>query len=278
MHYVVESVASNIYQSPNGTRYWTPIVDEHFKPQINVRYNTLEEVIQMYETYAEKSGFDTRLGTLKVENEVVKIRYVLCSMSGKPRGQDFDSTSGSSGSPVRRINFKVTNCPACIKIHRTKGGTTYEAYEFREAHNHGLIAARNFDLLTKKRKLSFSDQEYIAKCRLANVGPIRAHKLQVALKGGHHNVRGTKVDYKNLSRDIKEYIGNRDAQMVVDKLKERAKHLHNFTFDYQVKAGEPTKLFWVDDVSKCNYEALVTFWPLMLHTRQICIIFIRTRY
>ncbi|KAJ0554296.1 putative MULE transposase domain, FHY3/FAR1 family [Helianthus annuus] len=53
--------------------------------------------------------------------------------------------------------------------------------------------------------------------------------MQASLKGGEHLVRGTKIDHKNFARDIREFIGERDAQMVIDKLN--------------------------DDICKCNYNA-----------------------
>ncbi|MFS7994058.1 hypothetical protein Hanom_Chr12g01101411 [Helianthus anomalus] len=58
-----KSVASNVYETPNGTRYWTPIVPLGFKPFVKARFSTIEQAISMYEEYAQLAGFRTRLGT-----------------------------------------------------------------------------------------------------------------------------------------------------------------------------------------------------------------------
>jgi hypothetical protein len=209
----------------------------------------------MYETYSERAGFCTRLGVMKKNKDgIITHRYMMCTKAGKPKAQLVDSMDVKSKSPARLSNFKVTDCKARIKCRSIKGTLGFEIYEFVEEHNHGLVSPENLDLTRKKRKLLFSDQEYIAKCRLANIGPSRAHKLQVALKGGHHMVRGTKTDYKNFSRDITQFIGNKDAQMFVEKMEERTEHLENFTFHYLACGRELRCLFWVDDVAKQNYR------------------------
>ncbi|KAK1406396.1 hypothetical protein QVD17_41693 [Tagetes erecta] len=68
-------------------------------------------------------------------------------------------------------------------------------------------------------------------------------------------VRGTKTDYKNFVRDIRLFIGDRDAQMIVDSLEKRVLNRQNFSFEFTVVGTELRSLFWVDDVMKCNYEA-----------------------
>jgi hypothetical protein len=246
-------VCSNVYQSPNGTRYWTPNVPLDLKPNVGSVYENWESVLSMYNTYAEEAGFCTRLGALKRVQGVITHRYILCSKAGKPKGQVIDTTDVNEKSPVRRSKFKVTDCKARIRLKAIKGTESFMLYDFVEAHNHGLVSKDNLDLTRKKRKLTFSDQEFIARCRLANIGPSRAHRLQVALKGGHHMVRGTKTDYKNFQRDINTFIGSRDAQMFVETLNQRSLNLVNYTFKYYAIDREVRCFFWVDDVAKTNY-------------------------
>ncbi|XP_076943026.1 protein FAR1-RELATED SEQUENCE 5-like [Bidens hawaiensis] len=91
---------------------------------------------------------------------------------------------------------------------------------------------------------------------LNKVGPANAHRLQVSLKGGHHNARGTPTDYKNFYLNIKLYIGDQDSQLVVDKFQARADHLPDFTFNYNIVDGELRALFWADETAKINYQAV----------------------
>ncbi|XP_076908343.1 protein FAR1-RELATED SEQUENCE 5-like [Bidens hawaiensis] len=249
-------MSSNVYQSPNGTTYWIPHVSLEYKPVPGTFYDKWEDVVTMYEAYAEKAGFETRLGTTKYNKEgILTHRYILCNKAGQPAGQNFDSLDDYTKSPVRRSNFKVTNCRSRIKLSIEKGGTRFELYGLIENHNHGFVSSYNLDLTKKRKKLNFSEMEYIAKCRLANVGPTKAFRLQTILKGGHHMVRGTKTGFKNWARDIDQAIGLKDAEMVVANMKARATNLENFTFLHQVVHGKLVAMFWADGVSKCNYDA-----------------------
>ncbi|XP_076921982.1 protein FAR1-RELATED SEQUENCE 5-like [Bidens hawaiensis] len=203
--------------------------------------------------YAEKAGFCTRLGTTKKRNDIITTRYILCLKANKPKDQDVDSVGMCSTSSSRCVNFKVTDCNAFIKIRLVRGSSDYEIYGFMEEHNHGPLSSKH--ITKRKRILDFATKEFISNCRLACVGPTKAFKLHVVLKGGHHNLQGTLTDYNNFGKDIRELIADGDAQMVVDKFNERAKNVKNFTFKSRVFGTELTSLFWVDNISKINYEA-----------------------
>ncbi|XP_021971307.1 protein FAR1-RELATED SEQUENCE 5-like [Helianthus annuus] len=248
-----ESVASNVYETPNGTRYWTPIAPPpRFKPFVKARFSTVEQAITIYEEYAQLAGFGTRLGTSKKEkigDGIITIRrYVLCSRAkaNKPKHKDSNPDVVDSTSPSRRSNVKVTDCKACVKFVRIKNPSEYEIYDFVEQHNHGFTSPENLDLSLKRRKLDLSTQEFIAKCRNDNIGPTKSHKVHVAMKGGHHNVHGTVVDYKNCGRDIRDFIGDRDAQMIIDKFKAHSENKVNYTFDTHIDDTELQLIFWYD--------------------------------
>ncbi|XP_022032988.1 protein FAR1-RELATED SEQUENCE 5-like [Helianthus annuus] len=84
---------------------------------------------------------------------------------------------------------------------------------------------------------------------------MRAYRCLVALKGGHHNVNGTPVDFKNFSHQLRIFIGERDAQVFLERLRERFDNLPNFYFDYTVSNGKLSSVFWADEISKLNYKA-----------------------
>ncbi|KAJ0779552.1 putative MULE transposase domain, FHY3/FAR1 family [Helianthus annuus] len=87
------------------------------------------------------------------------------------------------------------------------------------------------------------------------IGPMRAYRCLVALKGGHHNVNRTPVDFKNFSHQLRIFIGERDAQVFLGRLRERFDNLPNFYFDYTVSNGKLSSVFWADEISKLNYKA-----------------------
>ncbi|KAK1427734.1 hypothetical protein QVD17_16428 [Tagetes erecta] len=91
--------------------------------------------------------------------------------------------------------------------------------------------------------------------RCNKAGPVKAHRLLVSLMGGVHNVRGTVTDFKNFSQSIRIFIGDRDSQMILERLRERLESLPNFFFDFVVQNGKLRSVFWADEISKLNYEA-----------------------
>nr|GEU71914.1 protein FAR1-related sequence 5-like [Tanacetum cinerariifolium] len=84
-------------------------------------------------------------------------------------------------------------------------------------------------------------------------GPTLAHRLKVALMGGYDKVRGTPGDYRNFKRAVNLLIGDRDAQMIVDKMINRQLHVPEFSFEHHVLHDELVSRFWADDTMKCNY-------------------------
>ncbi|XP_022019500.1 protein FAR1-RELATED SEQUENCE 5-like [Helianthus annuus] len=273
-----ESVRSTYYHSPNGTRYWIPNVLEAYRPLLGMVFAKEEDAISMYQSYAEKAGFDIRLSTTKKSKDGnVRLRYVLCSRSGKPNCQNVDSMLLKSSSKLpRSSNYKVSACKAKIKVKVFKGYPGLRLYEFVESHNHPLVSIENMDLTRKRRQLEFSDQDFIHRLSLAKVGPSTAFKMQAVLKGGQHNVRGTNIEYKNFSKDLRAFIGKGDAQMVVNMMDKRKVNLENYYCHYIIRHGELGSLFWADEVMKCNYRVFgeVLAFDATYSTNQYNMIFV----
>nr|GEY48614.1 protein FAR1-related sequence 5-like [Tanacetum cinerariifolium] len=95
---------------------------------------------------------------------------------------------------------------------------TYMVLDFVENHNHPLKNLNNMDLLKAQRQFHFDDYIFIHRASLSNLGPTKAHRLKVALVGGYNKVRGTSTDYCNSKCCVNSFIGDRDAQMLVDKI------------------------------------------------------------
>ncbi|GJZ43885.1 FAR1-related sequence 5-like protein [Tanacetum coccineum] len=57
----------------------------------------------------------------------------------------------------------------------------------------------------------------------------KAHRLRVALLGGFDKVRGMPIDWNNFKRGMNKFIGERDAQMLVDKMVKRQLHVPDAT-------------------------------------------------
>jgi hypothetical protein len=190
-------------------------------------------------TYADKSGFSTRLGTIKRTRSYITRRHIKCSRAGKPSFKNFNSGQTSTLlSKCRRSRFRVTNCMACIKLKTIPDTSKYIVYEFTETHNHCLIDKDNMDFSSRRRRIGYSDKHFIHSLSLNKIGATTAHKLQCSLKGGAHNVRGTKTDFKNFIIDVRLYIVERDARLIVDRLTSRVSTMDNFFFEYDVVDNE----------------------------------------
>ncbi|GKA09781.1 FAR1 DNA binding domain-containing protein [Tanacetum coccineum] len=100
------------------------------------------------------------------------------------------------------------------------------------------------------------DGENSASKKRKRHSPTRAHRLKAALVGGYDKVRGTLTNYCNFKCCVNSFIGDRDAQMLVDKMCKRKLHIPEFCFEYYtLPLKELVRLFWADETMKCNYVA-----------------------
>ncbi|XP_076950954.1 protein FAR1-RELATED SEQUENCE 5-like [Bidens hawaiensis] len=248
-------VSSIVYHTSNGTTYWKPNVPEEFVSVKDMEFETWDDAVNMYNTYADKSGFSIRLSTIKRVKGSVTHRYMLCTRADKPKFQDFYSTNSNSASTSRRSSSKAVCCNARLRSKLVPNTMRFKIYDFVDIHTHELIGANAMEFTKKRRKIGYSERNFIHKLSLNKIGPNIAHNLQCSLKGGSHNVHGTKTDLQNATRDVRLFNADRDAQMIVDTLTCRSVNLPNFSFEYKVVGGELRYIFWVDDVSKFNYDA-----------------------
>ncbi|XP_076923937.1 uncharacterized protein LOC143586229 [Bidens hawaiensis] len=74
--------------------------------------------------------------------------------------------------------------------------------------------------------------------------------------GVFEEVEATKDDCKNFKKSLTCYIGEYDAEMVVQRLSGKKNCCDGYSFEYTVNSnGELDRLFWADEISKKNYLA-----------------------
>nr|KAJ0225727.1 hypothetical protein LSAT_V11C100031950 [Lactuca sativa] len=160
-----------------------------------------------------------------------------------------------SGRNKRNSNFKITDCKALIKFERLHMQTNAcKIYEFEENHNHPLETKEERRYSKRARRLSYKDKEFIVRSSTSNIGATKAHKLQASLQGGYENVGPEAIDYKNFRRKMGNIIGDKDAQLVVDKMNMRKDELHNYTFEYKCVDSVLNAMFWADETDKLYYK------------------------
>ncbi|KAF5806235.1 putative MULE transposase domain, FHY3/FAR1 family [Helianthus annuus] len=72
--------------------------------------------------------------------------------------------------------------------------------------------------------------------------------------GGFENVGATVDDCKNFRKRINSYIGEYDADMVINRMTDKKQYLADYSFEYSVDDGKRlTGLFWADGLCNLNY-------------------------
>nr|GEV05360.1 hypothetical protein [Tanacetum cinerariifolium] len=99
-----------------------------------------------------------------------------------------------------------------------------------------------------------AEKMFVVKASTMKLGATRAHNLYSKMKGGAQYVHGTIDDFKNHIRDVNAFIRESDAQILINKMKNRKKFVPNFKFQYKVENSELVAMFWADEVDKCNYK------------------------
>nr|GEZ33036.1 hypothetical protein [Tanacetum cinerariifolium] len=102
------------------------------------------------------------------------------------------------------------------------------------------------------KKDASSREMFIVRASTMRLGATKAHNLYSKIKGGTQYVHGTSDDFKNHIRDVNAFIGESDAQMLINKMENRKNFVPNFTFQYLVENSELVAMFWADEVAKCN--------------------------
>ncbi|XP_076953234.1 protein FAR-RED IMPAIRED RESPONSE 1-like [Bidens hawaiensis] len=115
-------------------------------------------------------------------------------------------------------------CRAQIFL-KSDDGLRFEINDFVEGHNHELVMQKAFNIMRTKYR-------------------------------GFEQVGATKDDCKNFKQSLTCYIGEYDAEMVVQRLSGKKNCCDGYSLEYTVNSnGELDRLFWADEISKKNYLA-----------------------
>ncbi|KAJ9566058.1 hypothetical protein OSB04_002024 [Centaurea solstitialis] len=223
---------SETFVSPGGTKYWIPYVSDDVKLSVGDGFPSSEAADIAYRKYADEAA--------------VKVFQ---------KKKDHDTMDSKvTEQKVRNSNFKRTGCKACIKFRFRKEDRTFVVYKFEERHNHALYSHAEKRFSRGRRQLQYTDYRNIYNATGASIGGSKAHNIQSALRGGVENVSASIQDYKNASRDMIAFVGNNDAQMLINLMTRRRECAPEFFFEYRVVKGELQSIFWADEISKLNYK------------------------
>nr|GEY87223.1 hypothetical protein [Tanacetum cinerariifolium] len=241
--------------TPNGTPYWVPDVPKDEKPKKGLFFESYNDAYETYLVYFQKARFNIRKGGFKRKNSQKTHAYFQCNRAGKPRRlkevnilNEVDGEDGENSASKKRKHHsksQAINYPAKLCLKKINGTESYE---------------------------HFDDYIFIHRASMSNLGSTRAHRLKTALVGGYDKVRGTSIDYCNFKRCVKSFIGDRDAQMLVDNMCKRKLHVLEFCFEYHTLPSKELRCvtFGVallsDETTKLFYWMLEVF--LKTHKKQ----------
>ncbi|GJW10301.1 FAR1-related sequence 5-like protein [Tanacetum coccineum] len=242
-------------ETPGGSIYWKPHVEGIPIPVKWTYYDTIDEALDMYTKYSEMAGFEVKKGGQRLtKSGAVQHKYLMCNKEGVPKGINIDTLDPEYNKQKRNTTTHVTGCKARIRLVLDIVSAKYKLVEFKPKHNHMLIPKEYKHFTKKQRKMNQSEKMFVVKAATNKIGATRAHNLYCSMKGGYEYVHGTTDDFKNHQRDVNQFIGESDAQMLINKMENRKKYVPNFTFQYKVENSELVAMFWADEVAKCNYK------------------------
>ncbi|XP_063946119.1 protein FAR1-RELATED SEQUENCE 5-like [Daucus carota subsp. sativus] len=235
--------------SPGGNSYYVPVVDAVFIPYADQRFESLDKCFKFYKEYGRYSGFDVRKGCdKKDEHGTTILKHFVCSREG------FNELFRGKVVKGRRTVSRRCGCKARIVVKLVQLNS-YAVFNFVEEHNHPLVEESCRQFLKVNREMTMGLRSIVFDAAKVNIGCSKSFSLAKEMYGGYSNVGATLRDFRNFNRDLKEYVGEKDGQMIIDKFKVMQETSSSFYYAYDVdSAGHLTKLFWADPVGRKNFE------------------------
>ncbi|XP_076899955.1 protein FAR1-RELATED SEQUENCE 5-like [Bidens hawaiensis] len=154
----------------------------------------------------------------------------------------------------KRLTIRC-GCRAHIQLKSVDGGF-FEVDYFVEGHNHRMVVDSDMQFVHSARKLTHVQEEAIYELSNMNLGPVKAFNLMRTQYDGFEKVGATKDDCKNFRQGLNCYIGEYDAEMIVQRLCAKKTFSSDYSFEYDVNDNrELIRMFWADETSKSNYLA-----------------------
>lgn len=247
-----ENSVNNYTFSPGGNMYFIPsFVGDHGVPYTNQIFASLDEGFNFYKAYALLGGFSVRKTTEKTDDDgTVILKHYVCSCEG------FNDPKDNSEKVVKKRRTSSRRCGCRAKmVLKFMSPDKYFISSFVEQHNHPLTTEKGRHFLRASRKMDTSLRNICYNGAKVNIGCSKSFSFAKEMYGGYANIGATLQDFRNFSRDLKLFIGDNDAQMMIDKFKIIQESSKGFYYAYDVDAnGHLNKLFWADSIGRRNFE------------------------
>ncbi|GKC12639.1 FAR1-related sequence 5-like protein [Tanacetum coccineum] len=231
-------------ETPGRSIYWEPHVEGIPILVEGTYYGTIDEALDMYTKYAEMAGFEVKKGgQRKTKSGAIQHKYIYCNKEGVPKGININTLDPEYSKQKRNAITHATGCKAHIRLVLDSVSGKYQLESFKPKHNHMLIPKEYKHFTKKQRKMNQSEKIFVVKAATNKIGATRAHNLYCSIKGGHEYVHETSDDFKNHQSDVNQFIGESNAQMLINKMENRKNYVPNFTFQYKVDNSELVAMF-----------------------------------
>ncbi|XP_048501273.2 protein FAR1-RELATED SEQUENCE 5-like [Beta vulgaris subsp. vulgaris] len=229
---------------------------------IGVQKKTIEELYELYRLHSGALGFSirkytSRIGRVEGNVYLTKEKYFVCSCHGKPDGQsDFvsvpdvvDEDGNERKRKQRRVIVTKTGCNAMMRVKLNDSGM-YEVighvlHELRWQHYH-----------RSERAIGDGKAKEITVMTEASMRPAVQYRYECHQYGGAEALGHTSRDHYNFVNRLKmKAIEGGDAQVVIDKLSQRAADEDDFFYRVKLDSmGRLCNVFWRDSMMKDDYE------------------------
>ncbi|XP_074313887.1 protein FAR1-RELATED SEQUENCE 5-like [Silene latifolia] len=240
-----------------------------FTPTIGQTFATLDEGIQFYETYAIACGFEPRKSSTKRfrSSGDIRTKLIVCHREGfRDSKPTILPITGEEEEPmVKASNPKKTKvtrigCKAriffrfIIKEIDQVQVPFFVVDQFHAAHNHRLSPLKYREFQKKYRNLALQHKQTIVDNCKVNIGPTSTFRSVKEYVDGYENIGASLTEFKNFGREIKCFIGLKDAQMFVDQLEHLHETQEGFYFAYDIDQNKCLfRVFWADAAARRNY-------------------------
>ncbi|XP_019167873.1 PREDICTED: protein FAR1-RELATED SEQUENCE 5-like [Ipomoea nil] len=248
-HYVMD-------ESQDGTSIWFTECDPSIKPFVDQVFDTLEDGIAYYKTYASVTGFDVRKSSdIKNRYGIILKKKLVCNREGYKDAKPNTTTDQNNTTQTkRRRPSNRVGCMAKIVFRRNSTGR-YVVKKFEEGHTHCLCEESYKPFLKGNRKVDIGHQQFIVNCSKVNIGASKSHDLYAEMVEGVENVGATQQDFKNYRREILAYMQGGDAQMVISKYLDLKSDYDDMYFEYEANENDQlARVFWADGMARKQYS------------------------
>ncbi|XP_074266029.1 uncharacterized protein LOC141588488 [Silene latifolia] len=191
---------------------------------LNVGISAIPWVAEYYPKFNEKSRYaeDMRLNQENLALRFEKGLPTILPITGEEE-EPMVKASNPKKTKVTRIGCKARIFfRFVIKEIDQVQVPLFVVDQFHAAHNHRLSPLKYREFQKKCRNLALQHKQTIVDNCKVNIGPTSTFRSVKEYVDGYENIGASLTEFKNFGREIKCFIGLKDAQMFVDRLE----HLH----------------------------------------------------